>query len=1240
MLKRNTFYIGLIVLLASFKGIGQPDLKLHIGNVSGFKDDIVCMDITVDNFVDINTMQFNISYNATLVTPIVPIDFTNSDLAPDIDNSNFNLLQINNGYIKFVWDHTPPISMPDGSVLFTICFKLIGEPGNISPVYVNNLLIDVEVCSENPIDGQLCSDKVDSDVGTITIKSNTLQAFVNRCDADVNNTSNGGSVRFYAAGGTPPYSFNINPGGYSGVLNADGERGSISNIPMGSYTLIITDATGQMISVPIIISSNLPIVVNSDLKDPTCFNKRNGSINLNISGGLGPYIYEWSNYVSNTAYNKELLPGKYNVTITDFNGCEVIRNYVLKADTLKFDVTVFDSTGCNEVKTGIITISNVSGGTPTKNGNYQYIVNNIGNPANFMSPVNVGKIGNGTVRIAVQDSLSCRVEKTIVMPVRIPFQFDHLEVKDISCNGLKDGSAMIRAIPGSGYSYTPDPKMIKTGNLGGTLVASELEAGTYIISARSSEGCVRSDTFEIVDPAPLTLNPVVVQPDCKDKGSITLNVTGGTGTFNYNWSTGNGNVNHIDDIITGGTYVVTVTDINNCTTTQSFVINEYGALAVSVDKQDVSCYGKTDGNATVNVVSNNGQVPKITVIWKDASGTIIATGVTTLYNLSPGNYTVEVTDENGCSSNPRSFTISDAPELTIITNLSNPACYGEDGTITASVNGTTSGYTFEWTEKGNTQVIDNDNVLKGKAGTYVLKVKNQSGCENQQEIVLSEPAKIEFGLPELRKVTCFGLNNGQAAILNGPSNYTYRWSGGSVGQFAINLPAGPGWVVGSLGTCMSDTVFFVIDTNPLLELDETKTITVNPNCNGETNGSIVIEATGGTGLGYKYEWNAGIQSPSLNNIGAGTYIVKISDSNNCEQKDTIVLTEPDILEVFTDNAKTVELDCNNLDKGKIALATRGGNPGVKQVQWQSGTKTEGNIAIDLSPGTYCATVTDNKGCSATYCYTLAAPVPLSGKLKTPQEPVCYGGSTCLTVDYLTGGTGNAYTFQINNGKRYPIDSCVTVFAGQYFVSLIDSSGCSIDTTITINQPNPLTVSLGEDKDIQLGLPTPQITPFISSGVGISSTVWSPDDYITCIDAACTTVEMNPPSTTSYLLTVTDNNGCTGSDEITIRVREVRNVYFANAFTPNGDGYNDYFQVVTGLGVERVMSFSIYDRWGNNVFIKENYVPDLAGTDGWDGTFSGRKIDPGVFVYYAKVLFIDGKQIEYSGSVTLIDRDRN
>ena len=1240
--QKSTLYKTLIILFISMQAMAQPLLKFNISSATGMKGDMVCVDIRVENFTDISSMQFNISYNGTIVRPIVPIDFTGSDLYPDIDNSDFNLTTKDNGYIKCVWSKSPSANLPDGALLFTLCFEIIGDPGNISPVYINNLLLDIEICRENEQDERVCMDMVDSMIGTITVVSNTLQSFIKYCDADVDNTANGGSVTFYAAGGMPPYDYTINPGGQTGTLSTDGERARIESLPMGNYTLMITDARGTTVNKNFTISSNKPVVVDATAFDPTCFYRRNGRIEVTASGGLPPYQYEWSNYVSNISSNTSLLPGTYTVTVTDFNGCEVIRSFDLKADTLSFDVAIKDSTACKEVKTGVITISNVNGGTPFSNGSYQYIINSIGSPNKFMSPFDVTKLQDGTVRVVVQDSFACRVEKIIIMPVSEPFGFNIEDFKDISCHGMNDGFIRLRPDRGFGFTYVPDPNIPSgnTGNSGGSFIAMNLEPGIYSITARNSFGCVQPYTFEIKDPGLINLNDVVEQPDCNNKGSITLNPTGGTGAYTYTWNTGHGNVSHIDEIDMGGTFLVTVTDVNNCSTTKSFEINNYGSLAISIVSNDVSCKGRTDGSATVDVVASGGSIPMFDVLWKDSNGNPIGGSTTTITNLPPGSYSVEVIDELRCSSNPRPFTIHDAPELTIITNIDPVKCYNEEGTITASVNGTVMGYTFEWRDKVTNQVLDNDNIITTKAGTYILKVTTDIGCESEHEIVLTEPAKIEFAAPELRKVRCYGAHDGQAAILNGPTNLTYVWSSGSVGLFAVDLPAGPGWVVGKLGGCESDTVHFTIDTNPILELDPGKTNVVSPGCFGDTNGLVAVEAIGGTGIGYRYLWTTGSQSQQINDLGAGVYTVTISDNNNCEQTISFTLTEPDLLEVSLDNARSVLLDCNNTDNGRIALTTRGGNPGVKDIRWQSGVTTEGNIAINLLPGTYCATVTDNQGCSATYCHTLTAPVPLSGKVRTPAQPVCFGSSTCIGIEYLTGGTGNAYTFQINNGKRYPIDSCVTVFAGQYFISLIDSAGCSIDTVIMISQPDPIRVELGEDKDIQLGLPTPQIIPFIDSPVGVSSAAWTPNEHITCLNPECTDVEMNPPVTTTYHLTVTDINGCTGSDEITIRVREVRNVYFANVFTPNDDGYNDYFQAVTGIGVEKILAFAIYDRWGNNVFLKENYVPDPAGTDGWDGTFSGRKMNPGVYVYYAKALFIDGKEIEYSGSVTLLDSNRN
>jgi gliding motility-associated-like protein len=216
---------------------------------------------------------------------------------------------------------------------------------------------------------------------------------------------------------------------------------------------------------------------------------------------------------------------------------------------------------------------------------------------------------------------------------------------------------------------------------------------------------------------------------------------------------------------------------------------------------------------------------------------------------------------------------------------------------------------------------------------------------------------------------------------------------------------------------------------------------------------------------------------------------------------------------------------------------------------------------------------------------------------------------------------------------------VTVFAGTYFINLIDSSGCSISTTVTVGQPDPIEVFLGEGPTINLGEPSAVVsgTVIIPSGNAFNVS-WSPDN-VECLNADCTTVSVSPTETTLYTLEVTDTNGCTGSAQTTVNVRKSRNVYFANIFSPDQDGVNDFFQPVLGIGADRVTQFVIYDRWGNMVFERSDYVPDPAGPGGWDGTFNGRKLDPAVFVYYCKVRFLDNREIEYTGSVTMLGSAR-
>lgn len=1244
-LKNFTFIFLLGIFAFMGKSYGQlPIVGFCANDVSGEQGDVVCIEITSTNFTNVQSFQFNLSYNGTLVIPDCPPAFVHPSLTNSVLGQIVNCANRENGYINFVWADSP-VTIPDGEVLFTICFTLIGEPGTLSPVYFNGLVLEVEINQVDANGNTVITNVIDSKPGTITIISNTLRGIAGHCD---DSGAGDGSLWFYAVGGSAPYTYTVNPGGITGVLNFDGERAELSGLAANLYTIDITDSNGLPLTITRRINTGTSLTIDRDtIIQPTCFSASNGQIQIgNISGGTGPFVFEWSNFVNGLDTLRRLRPGDYTVTITDVTTkCQIQETYSLAADTIRFNAIIQDTASCQSSRNGTVLISNITGGSPfTGTQPYSARINSGATFRRIMIPhTSANNLGVGDIRIEIQDALGCTVDTVIQMPYLYDVTIDTVLFQNITCHGANDGSLRIRALVGNPnirFGYIPSTNLINSGNLGGVFISENLPPDTYSVLARDfNTGCEANFIFEITEPEPLLINALVLDADCVDLGSIDVNPLGGTGSYTYSWNPDQGNVSMIENI-TGGTYSLTVTDENNCTKDTVIMLNMAGTLNISISTVDVTCDGRTDGTASVNVQFSGGNIQPFTVFWRDENGNRIQGSTTTIGNLMAGNYTVEVVTNDGCSSQPRPFIINEGASVDFVSSIDSIPCFGGEGTIGINITGDPAGYIYEWREVGNVTTINTSNSLDAQAGQYTVTVVSPEGCQRVESFILNQPERLVDITVDFRTIECFGRETGAAVVTNIDNNMVYTWANGSVGQNILFVPAGNYWVVGNLEGCITDTTFFTITQFPPLVLDSSQLALNNPTCFGEDNGSIQVGAEGGTRQGYRYTWSVpGEVSNSISNLSAGTYTVTLSDSNNCIEEYTFVLTEPLELVASLDPNRSQFLDCNNQDNASLAITTTGGNPGIKTISWQSGLTVNNGVATGLSPGNYCATITDNFGCLDTFCYDLMAPPPLEGAMAVPAEPLCFGGTTCLEVDFITGGTGNRYTFQINNGIRYPIDSCVTVFAGTYFINLIDSSGCSISTTVTIGQPDPIVVVLGSGPTINLGEPSAVVsgTVIVPSGNSFNTT-WSPDE-VECLNVDCTTISVAPTETTLYTLLVTDTNGCTASDQTTVTVKKSRNVYFANIFSPNQDGVNDFFQPVTGIGVESVLQFYIYDRWGNMVFERTNYVPDPAGPGGWDGTFNGRKLDAAVYVYYCKVRFLDNREIEYSGSVTMLGSDR-
>jgi gliding motility-associated-like protein len=348
----------------------------------------------------------------------------------------------------------------------------------------------------------------------------------------------------------------------------------------------------------------------------------------------------------------------------------------------------------------------------------------------------------------------------------------------------------------------------------------------------------------------------------------------------------------------------------------------------------------------------------------------------------------------------------------------------------------------------------------------------------------------------------------------------------------------------------------------------------------------------------------------------------------------VIIQEPDSIAGFVVASATTDVRCFGDSDGRITIDWNGGNPGPATYTWSPNVSTD-SVATDLAPGIYSITITDRNGCSNVLVHEVLEPSPIAADLPTPEPIACNGDRTELVVLGAAGGNGPDYYYTINNGSRLEIGSGLEVLAGNYTISVFDQRGCRFDTSLTIQQPGELTVGIAQAPEARVNLGEMiELTGFTQGPNPISTIEWTPAVNLSAPDQLVT--KAMPDRTEIYTLTVVDENGCVASATIRLIVEAIRKVFIPNAFTPNDDGLNDVFGVSTGFGVEAIEAFEVYNRWGDRVFGIFSPIPASNNpVVGWDGTFNGRLLDPGVFAYKISIRFADNTVIHYQGDVTLM-----
>jgi gliding motility-associated-like protein len=1031
-------------------------------------------------------------------------------------------------------------------------------------------------------------------VGTVTITTPTTILTITSTAINETCTQNDGAAIINVNGGVTPYNI---------LWNTNATTDSLANLTAGTYTVTVTDANGCSMSDTIIVA--IPPVLNLDSlikNDLSCNNANDGNAAIYISGGTTPYTYNWSNG-ADTSHIQNLSSGSYFVTVTDTTGCELMDSVTINEPTaLAINVLNLTNVNCNGQNTGSITIEALGGTLP-----YTY------NWSNNLTTTSISNLMAGSYTVTVSDSNNCNEMLTLNINEPSPMTIDTMDVIHIDCNGGLTGSATFFANGGvAPYDY-----IWSNNDLDSTI--TNVGAGTYTITVTDVNNCSMIDSVIINEPNPIAISiQNIMHVNCAGaaSGSASVSVTGGTTPYSYLWSN-NSTTNSISNVNTG-LYIVTITDANNCSDTLHVNILQNATVTIgNIDTTHILCHGANTGGY---IITPNGGTAPYSYTW--STNPAIDT-FNTITGLNAGIYTITITDASGCVI-AQTLTLTEPIAITSTTSGQNLNCANaQTGAANVIASGGTSPYNYSW----NTSSSNSPTISNMGAGLHIVTITDLNGCMHIDTAIITAPPAINIVITTT-PVSCAGGNNGTATatVTGGVGGFTYLWNSFQIGQTATGLIAGQQILVVTDANGCQETDTVNIGTVPSLTLGSIVTQPVS--CNGGSDGTATIQVGGGTAP-YNFNWNTTpIQTtPTATNLAQGTYNVSITDANGCTVPPvTVVIGEPTPLTL--DTILVAHPLCNGGNNGLIQVSASGGTANYLY-NWSNGNT--GSIVLDLTANTYTVIATDANGCNASMDITLTEPLPLS--VQTVSTPTsCFGSEDgTISITAAIGGT-SPYTYSINGNISQSISVTSSgLTGGIYTLTLEDMNGCTLQESVEVGEPDELFLDLGQDLDIILGeVIGLHATTNVDSSL-LNYTWIAQDSSISCLD--CPSPMIYPINSQNYTVSITDTNGCTTSDEIFIRVIKERRVFIPNIFSPNGDGYNDELIVYGGTGVEEILQFKVFNRWGEMIHSADNFAPNSVA-HGWDGRQNGVLLAPSVFVYMVEVRFSDGLTHIYKGGITL------
>jgi gliding motility-associated-like protein len=913
-----------------------------------------------------------------------------------------------------------------------------------------------------------------------------------------------GTATTTVSGGTSPYT-------YSWTTSPVQTTATATTLSAGSYIVTVTDTVGCIdtalvtITQPNVLSAAIPSHTNV-----SCFGGNNGTATASVSGGTAPYTYSWNTSPAQTGTTATALAaGAYTVTVTDAKGCMAIATITI-SQPAKVSLVLSSKTDatCNGINNGAATVAATGGTSP-----YTYWWNTT--PAQTSASATALAAGN-YIAVAT-DSAGCKDTLAVVITQPYALNAGIGSKTNTRCFGEANGSATVSVSGGtSPYTYSWNTAPVQT-----TATASGLAAGTYIATVTDAGGCNDTALVVIAQPAVLNANiSAATNISCfgGSNGTATVSATGGTLPYTYSWNTSPVQTSAIATALPVGSFVATVTDALGCTDTANITITQPPVLNAAVTAHtNVSCFGGNNGTATV---SATGGTAPYTYVWNTSPAQTTATAI----GLSAGTYTVVVTDAKGCTSTT-SVAITQPTQLNLsLVSKTNASCNGiNNGTATIAATGGTSPYTYWW---NTTPAQTSTTATSLASGGYMAVVTDSAGCTDTLAVVISQPGALNANIGSVTNVSCNGGANGAASVVitGGTTPYTYIWNTNPVqtGATATSLAAGTYTATVTDAMGCSDTAVAVIQQPAVL----TASISAyaNATCFGGNNGSAAVNATGGN-LPYTYSWNTSPvkTTQSVTGLSAGTYQVTVTDAKGCSAIATVNISHPAQLNASI--SSKINVSCNGLSNGAATVATIGGTTPYTYT-WNTTPAQVAATATALPAGIYIATVTDANGCSDTAVVSISQPALLNAGITQKQDVSCNGYTNGSATVAAIGGT-LPYAYSWNTSPVQSNAVAISLPAGAYIATVTDANGCTDTAMVNLNQPTALNATITNKTDVAcFNGNNGQATATATGGTSPYTYSWNTSP----IQSSATA---NTLRAGAYVVTVTDNKGCTDTAQLTI-----------------------------------------------------------------------------------------------------------